>query len=140
MSFEGETHDLATIKEDPTDWQSVCPRAKRDTPEKDRIQVPADRGCRECQSLRGNITWDAGKKEAAGGDDAAAKGLEQKDQRQEGKGGREHAIRRTKQRARMTGPYDGTVEEFCEEPAVCASLANFHLLWDAKKKRPSLDY
>ncbi len=27
----------------------------------------------------------------------------------------EHAIGRIKQRARMTDPYDGTMEEFCEE-------------------------
>ncbi len=51
-----------------------------------------------------------------------------------------HAIGRIKQWARMTDPYDGTVEEFREELAVCTGLVNFGLLWDAKRKRPSLDY
>ena len=53
----------------------------------------------------------------------------------------EHAaIRRIKRRGIMTDPYDGTVKEFHEELIVCTGLANFHLLWDAKKKRPSLGY
>ncbi len=51
----------------------------------------------------------------------------------------EHSIRRIKQWARMTDPYGGTVEEFHEELVVCTGLANFGLLWDAKRKRPSLD-
>ncbi len=50
------------------------------------------------------------------------------------------AIRRIKQWGIMTDMYDGTVKEFHEELVVCTGLANFHLLWDAKKKRPSLDY
>ena len=52
----------------------------------------------------------------------------------------EHSIGRIKQWARMTDPYDGTVDEFHGELVVVTGLANFQLLWDKKRKRPRLDY
>ncbi len=56
-SFEGGTHDLAMIREDPIDfgrWSESM--YKKDTPEKDRIRVLADKGYQGCQSLHGNST------------------------------------------------------------------------------------
>ena len=52
----------------------------------------------------------------------------------------EHSIGRIKQWGIMKGPYDGTPEEFHDELVMAAGLANFLMLWDKKRKRPSLDY
>ena len=45
----------------------------------------------------------------------------------------EHAIGRIKRWARMTDPYDGTIEEFRDELEAVTGLANFSLLWNKEK-------
>ena len=41
-----------------------------------------------------------------------------------------HSIGRIKRYARMTDPYDGTIDEFNMEFNVITGLVNLHLLWD----------
>ena len=139
-SFEGGTHDLTMIREDPIDfgrWSKSM--YKKDTPEKDRIRVLVDKGYQGIANHYTGIALEMPEKKRP----RTELTQQQKDSNKRISAKRVkagHAIGRIKQWARMTDPYDGTVEGFREELAVCTGLANFQLLWDAKKKRPSLGY
>ncbi len=111
---------------------------KKDTPEKDRIRCLQTRGTRDANHYEGIALEMPEKKRPRTELTQQQKDSNKRISAKRVKAG--HAIGRIKQWARMTDPYDGTVEEFREELAVCTGLANFGLLWDAKRKRPSLGY
>ncbi len=139
-TFEGGTHDLKMITDDPIDlgrWSRGM--FKENTLKKDRLQVLADKGYQGLEKRYPGINLEMPTKKPPKGELTP----QQKKRNKKISSKRikvEHAIGRIKQWARMTGTYNGTIEEFEEEFMVCTGLANFALLWDHKKKRPSLDY
>ena len=139
-TFEGGTHDLTMAAEDPVDlgrWSRGMFRG--DTPEKDRIRVLADKGYQGLTKHYPGIILEMPEKKPKGRELTAR----QKRNNKKISSRRitvEHAIGRIKQWGIMKGPYDGTMERFEEEIMVATGLANFRLLWDAKRKRPRLDY
>ena len=139
-SFDGGTHDLTMITEDPIDFGKWSKGMyDKDTPKEDRIQVLADKGYQGITKYYKGITVKIPEKKRRTKELTAR----QKKRNKKISSKRiivEHAIGRIKQWARMTDPYDGTVEEFREELEIVTGLANFSLLWSKRRKRPSLDY
>ena len=139
-TFEGGTHDLTMISDDPIDlgkWSRGM--RKEDTPDEDRIRVLADKGYRGITKHYPGIKPGMPKKKPKGKELTARQ--KKKNKRISGKRIRvEHAIGRIKQWGMMEGPYDGTTEQFEEDLMAVTGLANLSLLWDKRRKWPRLGF
>lgn len=139
-TFEGSTHDLTMIAQDPIDFGKWSKGMyKNDTPEDKKFTILGDKGYIGMEKHYPGINLIVPKKKPPKGELTE----QHKKNNQKISGKRitvEHSIGRIKQWGMMNGPYDGTLEEFQAELMVTTGLANFAMLWDPKRKRPRIDY
>ena len=136
-SSVGSTGDIALFREDPMPLgrraESMCDDS---VPKEDRIRIWADRGYQRTDRDLPGAALMIPHKRSKNHRILTVKQKEHNHLVNSTRVWAEHAIGRIKRYARMTDPYDGTIDQFNREFNVIIGLVNLHLLWDRIDKGP----
>lgn len=136
----GAAHDMNIAKNHIFDlgasWRSVF---DPDTPEKERMTIYADKGFIGLEKIYPGANMIIPEKKKKGQQLTKRQKLENRK-----KGSQrivvEHSFARFKQNRILTKPHSGSLGYFENMLKVASGIANSSLLWDKKKKQPTLDF